>query len=115
MNFQAGLRSICADIAELAEGTSSYHANLARILAEAGETSVESASSHYLTADWWGGSGSMADLIIPGREGEYEKRLVDLVQLFEDRGIHCPRALQWAGVFQDWLKDGIWSRNRGSS
>jgi hypothetical protein len=84
------------------------HVALARgLVLVAGEEPGQIAR-HYCSVEWWGGSGSMADLDITDRQfrRRHTELLVALVKLCRDAGVECPRAERWNATFESWLRDG---------
>jgi hypothetical protein len=82
---------------------------LAVDLAKALATERSKAKALYCNVDWWGGSGSVADLIPEDVNARRRimRLLVDLVRAFDELGIPCPRASQWTSIFVYWLQRGM--------
>jgi hypothetical protein len=86
-----------------------HFCRLTAALAAALATDRAKAEALYCSADWWGGSGSVADFIPEdvGVRHRIMRLLVDLVQAFDELGMPCPRASHWTGTFVKWLDNGI--------
>jgi len=102
---QVVLRALQAEFEPIA----SHYRQLAVDLAEALATERSKAAALYCSVNWWGGSGSVADLIPADAEARRRilRLLVDLVRAFDELGMPCPRASQWTRVFVHWLDSGI--------
>src|SRR5690606_14992341 len=101
---------ITTELSGLIGVESVHHAELVKTL-QAAILSGDAANvaRQYCSPDMWGGSGSVADLILD-RPGAQKRCLVLLSKLnskVRDAGIGCPRATQWTGVFDQWLEQGV--------
>lgn len=77
-----------------------------------------SAYSTFADLEWWGGSGSIADVSLhsPGRKFSEEEKndnrlfwyaLIDVQTAMEANGVRMGRAESWAQVFRKWKEQGI--------
>jgi hypothetical protein len=101
---------ITTELSGLIGVESVHHAEIVKTL-QAAILSGDAANvaRQYCSPDMWGGSGSVADLILD-RPGAQKRCLVLLSKLnskFRDAGIECPRATQWTSVFDQWLEQGV--------
>jgi hypothetical protein len=84
------------------------------------ELSIDGPSSYrvFATLDWWGGSGSIADVhLMPQREQPSDEQkldnqllrssLLDLYNLMLIHGVEMKEAARWAEVFQEWEEKDI--------
>ena len=107
--FQEAVQSTTTELSVLIGEESPGHRNLATRLGKVAMEEREKLAPEYCSLNWWGGSGSMADLILKDRKRQHRQLelLVSLVETFEGAGYDCPRARQWVDTFKRWLKKGI--------
>ena len=106
---------IIAELRGLVGAESKHHAEIVgnlevAILARA----IPDVRTQFCSLDMWGGSGSVADLLLrkPGAQKRSCELLSRLNSEFRNAGIECPRANQWTTVFDEWLEQGVLDKNQ---
>jgi hypothetical protein len=112
MSFEGDVKALCGAIEEAVAPVSSYHAGLAVTLAGAIDNPA-TAQLTYNSPEWWGGAGSMADLLVQEEQQPHYLRLLsELVRTFEAAGFHSVRAVRWAELFEEWLRTDVCNQVR---
>ena len=81
------------------------------------------AYQHLATLEWWGGSGSIADISLcrPGQKSTDESiednralclALIAVSEAMEVNGMKMDRARRWADVFRKWEAEKTWDHLR---
>jgi hypothetical protein len=114
-NLKESVPPITAELAGLIEANSAYHADIVRKLEATVLTGNSSdISKQFCSLDMWGGSGSVADLLLG--KPEADKRSCELLSRlnleFRNAGIACPRADQWTDTFDWWLAEGVFDKDQ---
>src|SRR5579885_2367066 len=111
--FAMRVRSLASQlVAELerepAGQVSRYYPDLARRLCEMADSDRDRLLEAYCNRDWWGGAGSLADLVVPDQDLQRRIHLllVAIVDAFSGERCRCPRAERWAEVFRHRLRAG---------
>ena len=113
-SFAELVHRIASEIAEILESlpipeAPPYFADLALNMASVVIERPEQFANLYCSLEWWGGSGSMADLHISDKalRRRQLELMIELVNLCDSSGVDCPRAQRWAGVFEAWLRNDV--------